>query len=371
MCALRFKKRVGLVSRNMGLRDAKAPAIVRRLQEAKASATLSKACLRRLECRPRRWPLPSVAEALASCKTVALLLATATLVHAQDAPRVGELAPSFSLVGQNNVPTTSDEFWGRSQFWILEGDTQYLMPSASVARGAAAKNIAPLFITPNTVIWPAPFQTLRDELNTLAKLFGAPTFVAVDRAGWVRDIEPLPLGADDPGAFALRFLLERSPDPTPAFSVGKPAPDFCLRDAGGIWRRLSSLRGRKNLVLTFFPRCFTGKCKSHLGSLRDNFGAFQLNDTEIWAVSTDAATGEQGQNAFARSLGTTFPMLPDVGRNVCFLFDTVQTPTDLAKRQSVLIDKDGIVRFVDREIVPETHGEDLLARLQALGMIPK
>ena len=128
---------------------------------------------------------------------------------------------------------------------------------------------------------------------------------------------------------------------------------------------------RKNLVLTFFPRCFSGKCKSHLSSLRDNFGAFQLADTEIWAVSTDAADGDLGQRAFARSLGISFPFLPDVGRNLCFLFGAASSPTDLAKRQSVLIDQDGIVRFIDRDVAPETHGEDLLARLQILGMIPK
>lgn len=271
---------------------------------------------------------------------------------------------------------SSSDFLGKkAQFWVLESDTPLGKETVAIAKAAQVasdKGISSLVVLPatKTATWPAPFQTAIDPAQTLAQVFGPSTFVAVDRAGWIRDIEPLPLATSDLQNFALRFLLERSPDPTPALAVGKPAPDFCLRDANGVFRRLSSLRGRKNLVLTFFPKCFTGKCKSHLSSLRDNYGAFQLADTEVWAVSVDAAGGEQGQKAFAESLGISFPFLPDEGRNLCFLFDAVQTPTDLAKRQSVLIDKEGIVRWIDREVAPITHGEDVLARLKTLGLIP-
>ncbi|BCM89914.1 alkyl hydroperoxide reductase E [Abditibacteriota bacterium] len=304
------------------------------------------------------------------------LLALCAPLRAQtvDAPRVGELAPPFDLVTKGPEHIASSDFVGkRAQFWILQGEQPLAKADDALvkaAQKALTQGIAPIVIGSDQTVWPAPFQTLRDDSKALSRIFGAPMFVAVDRAGWVRDVEPLPLQTDDPDSFALRFLLERTADPTPIFEVGKAAPDFCIRDANGIWRRLSSLRGRKNLVLTFFPRCFTGKCKSHLSSLRDSFGSFQLADTEVWAVSVDPAGGETGQKAFAQSLQLPFPMLPDEGRNLCFLYGAVTTPTDLAKRQSVLIDKDGIVRFIDREVAPETHGEDLLAHLKELGMMP-
>lgn len=293
-----------------------------------------------------------------------------------EGPRVGEVAPAFELMDKDGKPVASRDFLGqRAQFWIVNGDDSLGKADntvVSAAGKAVAQGVAPVFVASGagSGAWPAPFQTLHDDSKILSRAFGAPTFVAVDRAGWLRDIEPLPTATNDPQSFALRFLLERTPDPTPVFALGKPAPDFCLRDANGIWRRLSSLRGRKNLVLTFFPRCFTGKCKTHLSSLRDSFGAFQLADTEVWAVSIDPAQGEKGQKAFAQSLHLPFPLLPDEGRNLCFLFNAVQTPTDLAKRQSVLIDKEGIVRFIDCEVAPETHGEDLLSHLKELGMIP-
>ena len=304
-----------------------------------------------------------------------LLLCAPLRAQTITAPRVGEVAPPLDCLGEGGKRVTTGDFVGkRSQFWIVQNKQPEVKADDAVAKaaqGVVARGIALLLIGPSSVTsWPSPFQTLLDGQNTITTRFDAPTFVAVDRAGWVRDVETLPQTADDPQAFALRFLLERSPDPTPAFEVGKAAPDFCVPDANGLWRRLSSLRGRKNLVLTFFPRCFTGKCKSHLSSLRDSFGAFQLADTEVWAVSVDAAEGEKGQKAFAQSLQLPFPMLPDEGRNLCFLYGAAQTTTDLAKRQTVLIDKDGIVRFVDREVAPDTHGDDILAHLKELGMMP-
>lgn len=314
------------------------------------------------------------------CAALALFsIATRASAQLREPLRIGERLPVWRLTTatpNSSTVKTSDFLGKKSQFWILESGAPLLKDPQAVVKSAQAavtKGVLPLAVRApfDSTLWPAPFQTLSANFGEFANVsMDSSTFVAVDRAGWVRDIEPLPSATNDPQNFTLRFILERSPDPTPVFEVGKPAPDFCLSDADGIPRRLSALRGRKNFVLTFFPKCFTGKCKSHLSSLRDNYGAFQLADTEIWAVSVDAASGEEGQRAFAKSLSLPFPLLPDEGRNVCLLFGAVETPGELAKRQSVLIDKDGIVRWIDRDVAPLTHGEDLLARLKTLGLIP-
>ncbi len=294
----------------------------------------------------------------------------------QEGPRVGEIVPDIIPGDNEKRRVDTHSFLGkRSQFWIIPGSRTSPKADSEVphaAQTAVNRGIATIVMAdPGGKVWPTPFQTSYSTANVaFVYFYGTRKFVAIDKAGWLRDVEPLPSATVDPDSFALRFLLERTPDPTPAFEIGKPAPDFCMPDADGVWRRLSSLRGRKNLVLTFFPRCFTGKCKSHLSSLRDSFGAFQLADTEVWAVSVDPAAGDTGQKAFSDSLQLPFPLLPDVGRNLCFLYGAVETPTDLAKRMSVLVDKDGIVRFIDRDVAPETHGEDLLAHLKELKMTP-
>ena len=106
-----------------------------------------------------------------------------------------------------------------------------------------------------------------------------------------------------------------------------------------------------------------------MSSLRDNFSRFVVAQTEIWAVSVDPGDGETGQKAFANSLGLPFALLPDENRNICLLYGAVQTPDQLAARQSVLIDKDGIVRWIDRNVQAATHGEDVLQKMVALGML--
>jgi peroxiredoxin len=97
---------------------------------------------------------------------------------------------------------------------------------------------------------------LRDENGALAKLFNvgqtAITLVAIDRAGFIRSIDNIRDVAD----VAPRMMKLGSR--TPEVEIGKPAPDFSIADANGTVRRLSDLRGQKNLLLTFFPKCFTG-----------------------------------------------------------------------------------------------------------------
>lgn len=151
-------------------------------------------------------------------------------------------------------------------------------------------------------------------------------------------------------------------------AVGQPAPNFSLADATGVTRRLSDLHEKKNLLLTFFPRCFTGGCADQLASLQHELDSFARNNTEVWAVSVDPATGEEGQRAFAAKLGLSFPLLPDTQRTICKLYGAARSDNDLAARQSILIDKNGIVRWIDTEVDVHTHGADMLVKLRELGL---
>lgn len=100
-------------------------------------------------------------------------------------------------------------------------------------------------------------------------------------------------------------------------------------------------------------------------------------ETQIWAVSVDPAravdpkTGQdRGQLAFAAALGLDFPLLPDTGRHLCLLYGAVENVQQSSQRWTFLIDKDGILRFVDKEVQARvtTHGPDALAKMRELGM---
>jgi peroxiredoxin len=150
-----------------------------------------------------------------------------------------------------------------------------------------------------------------------------------------------------------------------ALQVGQSSPEFSTVDAAGVMRRLSDLKGKKNLLLTFFPKCFTGGCAGQLASLQRELPNFAQSETEVWAVSTDAA---DDQAAFAAKLGLQFPLLPDTDRKLSILYGAAQTADDLAARQSVFIDKSGVVRWIDTDVHVETHGADVLAKMREFGV---
>ena len=166
--------------------------------------------------------------------------------------------------------------------------------------------------------------------------------------------------------FAMVVQPKASDATTTALAVGAPAPDFSVLDMAENPVRLSNFRNKRNLLLTFFPKCFTGGCAGQLASLQEERLKIAATGTDIVAVSTD---GARDQAAFATKLGLLFPLIPDTERKLSLLYGAVDQPTDLAQRMTVLIDKQGIVRFIDTNINVQTHGADMIVEMRDLGMI--
>ena len=67
-------------------------------------------------------------------------------------------------------------------------------------------------------------------------------------------------------AFAAAVLLAAAPPPAPAADgpagagprVGEPAPDFSLPGSDGKTHSLADLRGKRAVVIAWFPKAFTG-----------------------------------------------------------------------------------------------------------------
>jgi peroxiredoxin len=93
-----------------------------------------------------------------------------------------------------------------------------------------------------------------------------------------------------------------------SINVGDLAPDFELVNQFGEKVSLSSFKGKKNVVLVFFPFAFTGTCTGELCALRDDLSAFQNENIELLAISCDAMFT---QKVFAEREGYNFPLLSD------------------------------------------------------------
>ncbi|HEX8497862.1 MAG TPA: redoxin domain-containing protein, partial [Actinomycetales bacterium] len=69
--------------------------------------------------------------------------------------------------------------------------------------------------------------------------------------------------------------------------VGDLAPDFELADQDRKPVRLSSLRGKK-VVIVFYPLAFTGTCQGELCAIRDSIADFSGDDVQTLAISVDS-----------------------------------------------------------------------------------
>src|SRR5260221_11728120 len=70
--------------------------------------------------------------------------------------------------------------------------------------------------------------------------------------------------------------------------VGDLAPDFSVATTSGNDVSLSSFRGKRNVLLAFFPLAFTGTCTKELVCFTEDFDQFAGKGVEIMPISVDA-----------------------------------------------------------------------------------
>lgn len=147
-------------------------------------------------------------------------------------------------------------------------------------------------------------------------------------------------------------------------AIGVPAPDFTLPSTAGHPVSLSSLRGRR-VLLAFFPAVFTRVCDAELCSFRDEFSEFASADTAVVPISTDPT---ERQQEFKSAERLPMDLLSDVDGAVSRAYGVFDAKRSRSNRAYVLLDRDGIVRWVHAE----EHGghrrenAELLAEIEKL-----
>jgi peroxiredoxin len=129
-----------------------------------------------------------------------------------------------------------------------------------------------------------------------------------------------------------------------SLEVGQVAPDFTLQDHFGQDVSLSDFRGKKNVVLIFFPMSFTGICTGELCEIRDNSSEFVSEDVQVIGISCDATPS---QKAFADQEGFDYPLLSDFWPHgeVAKTYGAFFAERGFAMRGTFVIDKEGILRW--------------------------
>jgi peroxiredoxin len=125
-------------------------------------------------------------------------------------------------------------------------------------------------------------------------------------------------------------------------TVGDQAPDFTLSNQFGEEVTLSSFRGKKPVVLVFYPLSFSGICTGELCELRDNLAMLEADGVELLALSVDS---KYVQAKFAEQEGYKFNVLTDFWPHggVAEAYSVFIKERGIATRATFVIDKDGVV----------------------------
>ncbi len=132
----------------------------------------------------------------------------------------------------------------------------------------------------------------------------------------------------------------------PLVAVGDRAPDFTLRDQNNEEFTLSAFRGKKAVLIIFYPLAFTGICTGELCKVRDELPTFQNDAVQVATISVDSAYSHK---VFSEKEGYEFPLLSDFWPHgaVAQSYGVFNETTGFANRGTFLVDQEGIVRFAE------------------------
>ena len=153
--------------------------------------------------------------------------------------------------------------------------------------------------------------------------------------------------------------LQKSPQ------VGDIAPDFSAASTSGKDVSLSSLRGKKNVLLAFFPLAFTGTCTKELACFTEDFDQFVGKGIEILPISVDSTASLR---EFKNKLQMKTELLSDFRRDISRAYGVLNEDRFYSNRAYFLIDTDGNIRWshIESNNKERRDNSEILAAIKLL-----
>lgn len=148
--------------------------------------------------------------------------------------------------------------------------------------------------------------------------------------------------------------------------AGDPAPDFTAKSTSGQRVTLSAFRGKKNVLLAFFPLSFTGTCSVELKCFTEDYDQFAVKEVEILPISVDST---DSLKEFKSKLAMKTDLLSDFKRDISRLYGVLNEEKFYSNRAYFLIDKQGVVRWshVEEHGGLRRENSEILAEVRKLG----
>ena len=145
--------------------------------------------------------------------------------------------------------------------------------------------------------------------------------------------------------------------------IGKMAPDFTLPSSTGENISLKQYKGKKTVILYFYPKDETPGCTKEACEFRDHSAELEQHNAVIIGVSTDPM---ESHIKFRDKHHLPFPLLTDEDAAVAKLFGVYKMKNLYGKkylgieRTTFIIDKTGRIAQIYPKVKVEGHIQDLI-----------
>lgn len=150
---------------------------------------------------------------------------------------------------------------------------------------------------------------------------------------------------------------------------GQKAPEFTLESTEGKKVSLKDFKGKKNVVLYFYPKDMTPGCTAEACSFRDNLARVEKTGAVIFGVSTDDVKSHQ---KFTEKHQLNFPLLADTEKEVVNAYGVWKKKSMYGReymgieRTTFIIDKSGNIAKIFPKVKVEGHTDEVLKALSEL-----
>ncbi|PKI16212.1 peroxiredoxin family protein [Colwellia sp. 12G3] len=149
--------------------------------------------------------------------------------------------------------------------------------------------------------------------------------------------------------------------------VGDDAPNFKLQATTGDYYQLSDYKGKKAVVLAWYPMANTRGCTIECKSLTEQGHLIREFDVSYVMASVDPIDDNRD---FSEKTGADFPMLSDPTKSAAKAYQVLNM-FKVASRVTFYISKQGKIVKIDEDITPKSAAQDMANNLAALGIAKK
>jgi mycoredoxin-dependent peroxiredoxin len=142
-----------------------------------------------------------------------------------------------------------------------------------------------------------------------------------------------------------------------SIAVGQAAPEFTLKDQSMAEVKLTDFRGKKNVVIMFYPLDWSPVCTNEHACVVNDMKKFDTLDAQVLGLSVDSAWSHK---AYAEKMGIKYPLLADFNPRgaVAEQFGVYLADKGITGRAIAIVDKGGKIAWFknyDIPVVPDIN----------------